>query len=336
MKRLLFIIFIAVTVFGCVKKPAADIKFLVADMEPAGIKDPDSGFRQPVIKLASPDAVAANAEIEKLYKSQNERKSTMKSAGSMESTDTGTKITADYNAALRGTMLTVLITFTYEYGSDYNVVYYSYAFNTMTGRSMDYAAFLAEFGLDAARAEFYVKQAVTNLAWDWEDEDFAPYQTYRNAIIKNIESYRESVTSDYITFYIDKDDKPCITLLMVTPDGSREEPITLAESRTAPLLRGDWTLDAGDRVYTLTFTGEDGFTITVKDAEGNPLESHSGSFTAVTEGTEIILSYTVDAGSTASVRLTGTFLNEFITAPFGGTQLFPRGEYTYTEAINNY
>ena len=248
----------------------------------------------------------------------------------------GLNISSDYTVASRGSLLTVLITETFFDGVESSASYYSYAFDTGTGRSVEYADFLRAFGIDAGQAELYVKEAVMSRAADWSDSDFAPYQTLRGAFTQTFKNYTDAVSAGYLTFYIGEGDVPYVSVMAVTPGGSSEElPYALSESSAEQLLRGEWTLDAGDRVYKLAIPGDGSIALTVSDAAGNAAEAYSGILTAKTKGTVITLTYDMGVDFSGSMKLSGTFINQFIAASLEGASLAP-GEYACVETAEVY
>lgn len=325
---LIIIIFAALAGFACsVKTAEADPSALVADAEFSG-----GGLTLPEIKLDSPDAKAVNAELEKLCASWREWNGD------------GITITADYAAAARGSLLSVLVTETFDDGISADDSFYSYVFDTATGKKVEYGAFLAEFGIAEERAELFIKEAFMSLAAGWTDDDFMPYQTLRGALAQTLKNYSDAVSSGYLPFYIDKDGAPSAAVMAVTPGGSGERLIRLAEGSAAGLLRGVWALDLGDRTVTLKAEVGDRLTVELTDADGAVSTSLNGSYTIKADGAEFILRYTGDGGEKASARLAGTFIYQFIAAPSEdaggaggiGAEIIAPGEYVYVETAQVY
>lgn len=307
--------------FGCESKVPVDIESLVSDAEFSG-----GGIVLPEIKLDSEDAEKANAEIKKLGESWREW------------TTEGIKITSSYDTALRDGVLSVRVTEVFDDGITSDSRYYTYLFEVDSGRQIEYAEFLGLFGISADEAEFYMKQAIAQSALRWSDESFMPYQTLRGAMSQTLRNYTDAAESGFLSFYFDESGTPFASVMFITPEGSIEQPVALVPSAEASaLLRGDWLLDTGDTVHRLSFDGRGRLTVTETDAEGNVNESFEASYEAQSEGTGLQLRFTTDESS-FEVRLTGTFMYQFIALPDEQVPI-AAGEYAYDEPelqIGNY
>ncbi len=310
---LVFMLFVSVAAIACSSRHIADLGALVADADFS-----DDAIVLPEIKLESADAEKVNAELYRLCKSWQDWRAD------------GIKITSSYSSALRDGILSVLVTEVFDDGVFADSRYYSYMFDVESGRLLEYDEFLELYGISDDEAEFYVKQSIAQLALEWTDEDFMPYQTLRGALSQTLRNYTDSTETGIITYYFDEAGTPYITLMVVTPDGSFERAVALVPSPVvAPLLRGEWILDAGDKVHTLNFEDGGQLNITVTDARGVAVDAFTVRFTAEPDGTELLLHCT--AGEQAfDVRLTGTFVFQFIALPDESAPIAP-GEYTYKE-----
>lgn len=308
----LIVLIAEVLSFSCATQETADLASLVDDAEYS-----DDIIVLPEIRLDSEDAKKANDDLRKLCESWREWRLD------------GITIKSSYSAALRDGLLSVLVTETFDDGVSADNTYHSYMFSTDSGQLVKYKDFIERFGVSDDAAEFYIKQTYAKLAMGWKDEDFMPYQTLRGALSQTLKSYSDSVETGYISFYFDESSTPYISVMTVTPQGSREMPVALVPGESEPLLRGSWVLDAGDRLHRLTFDGSGRLTVTVTDDEGNLLDEITADYTAVSDGTELILHYT-SGGVSYDVRLTGTFVNQFIVTR-GVNGLIVPGEYTCEE-----
>lgn len=310
---LALIIFIAgAAVISCTTHATADLASLVADADCS-----DGVIVLPEIKLGSEDADKANKELQKLCESWQSWRLD------------GITIKSSYTAALREGLLSVLVTETFDDGVYADNSYHSYMFDAGSGQTVKYKDFLECFGVSGDAAEFYIKQAYAKLSAEWTDEDFMPYQTLRGALSQTLKNYTDSVETGYIPFYFDEAGTPYIAVMTVTPQGSREVPVALVPGESAPLLRGSWILDTGDRLRRLTFDGFGRLTAAVTDEKGNLLDEVTADYTAESDGTAVILHCTA-GGATYDVRLNGTFINQFIAARGSNGPIAP-GEYTYEE-----
>jgi|GEM_PF-936121 hypothetical protein len=309
---------IAAVLFSCGKKNIADPALLIGDADFS-----DAEITLPSFKFDSADAEKANTELEGYAQSWREW-----------SVD-NISISSAYSYEMNSDLLSVLVTESFYDGTSTSASYYSYLFNTDTGKRLGYSSFLVKFGISAEQAEFYIKEAVTALAVGWTDDSFMPYKTLRGAYTQTIKNYTDSVASDYLTYYFGADEVPYVTVTVVTPSGSEETKIALTESGASQLLRGKWTLDTGDTVYTLDFSAEGSLTLTAADSLSGEVKTSSGSYSTSSDGTSIVLNYDLGGGFVGSMRVSGTLVNEFIAQPIEGKQLRP-GEYTYVETAEIY
>lgn len=315
MKRISLAVMLAVSAFviSCSSHGTVDIDALVVDAEFSG-----GSIVLPEIRIDSADAEKANAELKKLNESWLGWKSD------------GIDIASSYSTAYKDGKLSVWITEVFDDGNFVDSRYYSYLFDVQSGRSVEYGKFLELFGITPDEAEFYVKLAYAKLALDWSEEDFMPYQTLRGAMAQSLRNYADSTETGYITYYFNSSGTPYITVLFVTPDGSLEKSVELAPSSdVAPLLRGRWILDAGDRVHRLEFSRDGLMNITVTGSDGAVIESTDASFSARPVGTEVVLDCTAD-GKSFEMRLSGTFVHQFIVLHGDSIPIAP-GEYTSEE-----
>ena len=233
------------------------------------------------------DAEKVNAELYRLCKSWQDWRAD------------GIKITSSYSSALRDGILSVLVTEVFDDGVFADSRYYSYMFDVESGRLLEYDEFLELYGISDDEAEFYVKQSIAQLALEWTDEDFMPYQTLRGALSQTLRNYTDSTETGIITYYFDEAGTPYITLIW-TPDSSFERscacPVACCRTAAAGM-----DTDAGI-VHTVTLRR--GLNITVTDARGVAVDAFTVSFAAEPDGTELLLHCT--AGEQALMRLTGT------------------------------